>query len=61
MGDRIHEIIGEKFIETLQHYCVHNLSKQELASLFDYENRDCHYEFYPSTHTLIKKVIMDLP
>jgi len=61
---RIHEIMGgkisgEKLIEELQHHCVHNLSKQELASLFDHENGDCHYEFYPSTHKLIKKKIMD--
>jgi hypothetical protein len=34
------------------------MTKQELASLFDHENGECHYEFHPSTHKLIKKRIM---
>ena len=55
---RAHELMGGKLIENLQHHCVNNLSKQELASLFHHENGDCHFEFYPSTHKLIKNKIM---
>jgi hypothetical protein len=56
---RAHEIMGgSNIIENLQHHCVNNLSKEELATLFDHENGDCHYEFYPSTHKLIKNKIM---
>lgn len=57
---RAHELIGGKVIEKLQHHCVNNMTKQELASLFDHENGDCHYEFYPSTHKLINKRIHEL-
>nr|WPF46688.1 MAG: hypothetical protein [Lake Baikal virophage 9] len=62
---RIREIIGGgklsggKLIENLQHHYVNKLSKQELASLFDHENGHCNYEFYPSTHKLIKNKIMN--
>ena len=56
---RAHEIMGgSNIIENLQHHCVNNLSKEELATLFDHENGDCHYEFYPSTHKLVKNKIM---
>jgi len=63
---RAHEIMGGKvsssgknLIEKYQHFCVNNLSKEELATLFDHENGNCHYEFYPSTHKLIKNKIMN--
>jgi hypothetical protein len=57
---RAHELMGGKLIEKLQHHCVNNMTKQELASLFDHENGVSHYEFHPSTHKLIKKRIHEL-
>ena len=63
INGRAHELMGGKVgcrVEKLQHHCVNNMTKQELASLFDHENGDCHYEFYPSTHKLINKRIYEL-
>ena len=57
---RAHELMGGKIIEKLQHHCVNNMTKQELASLFDHENGVSHYEFHPSTHKLLKKRIHEL-
>jgi hypothetical protein len=56
---RAHEIMGGKLKKQLEHHCVNNLSKEELASLFDHETGKCLYEFEPSTHTLIIKKIMN--
>ena len=57
---RAHELMGGKLVEKLQHHCVNNMTKQELASLFDHEYGASHYEFHPSTHRLIKKRIHEV-
>ncbi len=52
---RAHEIMGGKLKKQLEHHCLNNLNKEELATLFDHETGKCLYEFDPSTHKLIIK------